>query len=106
MLSLKSRERIVSDISKAVGPGYSKEQIAKELEAGGQMAISYWNSFLENFDPAIILEESKWEVGYIKPGRAELLITYRKSKRPVRLQMFEEKGDWKVGLVETFWTRK
>jgi len=106
MLSSKSRVRIINDISKAVGPGYPEKQIEKDLAAGGQIALSYWKGFLENFDPGIVLEQSKWEVGYIESEKAELLITYRKSKQPARLRMFKEGGAWKVGLVETFWTRK
>jgi len=106
MLSSKSHWTIVADISKAVGPGYSMKQIEEDLSKGGPIAVSYWKGFLESFDPDTILEKSKWEVGYIGSDRAELLITYRKSKRPARLQMFKEGGTWKVGLVETFWTRK
>ncbi len=45
-------------------------------------------------------------MGHIRPDSAELLITHKRSQKPARLQMFKENGTWKVGLVETFWTRK
>lgn len=105
-LSARSRETITADIYKGSGGQYSKEQIRGDLRAGGMIARSYWTGVLESFDPLLILEESRWEEGFVRPGRAELLITHRKSKHPVRLQLFNESGSWKVGMVESFWTRR
>ena len=106
MLSAKSRGVIVDDIRKGTNGQYTMEQINTDLKANGMIAGSYWKGILQSFDPATILEESKWEVGFVREERAELLITHRKSKHPVCLQMIKEGGTWKVGLVETFWTRK
>jgi hypothetical protein len=105
-LSIESRETVTADIYKASGRQYSKEQINGDLRAGGMIARSYWTGVLESFDPLIILEESRWEEGFVRPGKAELLITHRKSKYPVHLKLFKESGSWKVGMVESFWTRK
>lgn len=105
-LSVRSRETITADIYKGSGGYYSQEQIRGDLKAGGMIARSYWTGVLESFDPILILEESRWEEGFVYPERAELLITYRKSKYPVHLKLFKESGTWKVGMVESFWTRK
>jgi len=105
-LSARSREAITADIYKASGRQYSKEQISGDLRAGGMIARSYWTGVLESFDPLLILEESRWEEGFVRPDTAELLITHRKSKHPVNLKLFKESGSWKVGMVESFWTRK
>jgi hypothetical protein len=105
-LSVRSREVITADIYKGSGGQYSEEQIRGDLKAGGMIARSYWTGVLESFDPLLILEESRWEEGFVRPEKAELLITYRKSKYPVHLKLFKEAGAWKVGMVESFWTRK
>ncbi len=109
LLSLGSREVITDDIYKgSVSPGsaYTKEQITSDLQAGGMIATSFWKGVLQYFDPNKVLEESKWETGFIRPDRAELLITHRRSTNPAHLKLFKESGSWKVGMVESFWTRK
>jgi hypothetical protein len=37
--------------------------------------------------------------------RAEILLTHHGATHPATLKMFREDGAWKVGLVETFWSR-
>ena len=106
MLSDRSKETITDDIYKGTNSEYSKQQIASDLKAGGMIAGSYWKGVLQSFDPTSVLEESKWEVGSVRPDKADLLITHRKSKNPAQLQMFKESGGWKVGLVESFWVMK
>ena len=76
------------------------------MRAGGMIAASYWNGVLTAFNPDIILNESTWGIGFVKPDRAEIVIRYKKSDQPVRLQMSKKDGLWKVGLTETFWARK
>lgn len=108
-LSRRSREVICNDIYKgSLDPstGYTKEQIKSDLQAGGMIAGSYWKGVLELFDPNSVLDESKWEMGFVHSDAAELFITHRKSSRPARLKLFNETGVWRVGLVESFWTRK
>ena len=108
-LSHRSREVISDDIYKGSiesGAGYTKEQIKSDLQAGGMIAGSYWKGVFQSFDPDTVLEESKWEVGFVRSDTAELFITHRKSSRPACLKLFNEAGVWKVGLVESFWTRR
>ncbi|MBP7529849.1 MAG: hypothetical protein KA801_18155 [Syntrophorhabdaceae bacterium] len=109
-LSHRSKEVISNDIYQGSiggsGTGYTKEQIKSDLQAGGMIASSYWQGVFQSFDPATVLEESKWEMGFVRSDAAELFITHKKSNRPARLKLFNEAGVWKVGLVESFWTRR
>ena len=41
----------------------------------------------------------------MEKDRAEILLTHHGATHPATLKMFREDGDWKVGLVETFWSR-
>jgi len=108
VLSAQSRETIVSDtdaaIRKAGGPAVSAERIRQDFAAGGPLARQYWEGFLRRFDPDDALEKSRWEMGVVEPDRAEVRITRRGSDRPAVLRMFREGGEWKAGLVETFWS--
>lgn len=109
LLSAKSKDTIINDIYRETGSSgmvYTKEQIASDMNAGGMIAAGYWKGILESFDPRIVLENSQWDIGYIREREAEIKITQKKSTNPARLQMFKENGGWKVGLVETFWSRK
>ncbi len=109
LLSEKSKETIVKEVHRAVikgGSEYSEEQIKHDFNVGGVIAKAYWDGFLSRFDPEIALEQSKWEIGKVEKNYATISITYRKSDRPAVLKMFKEGEQWKVGLVETFWTRK
>lgn len=106
LLSSRSKDVIVDDLYKGSNAQYSPEQIRSDMQAGGMIAAGYWKGVLQTFDPKIILENSKWEAGQIGAKEAELLITGKKASQPARLKMYYEGGGWKVGLVESFWTRK
>jgi hypothetical protein len=104
-LSVKSKNIIVDDVHKALGKrgsSYTKEAIEKDFAEGGLLAGSYWNSYLENFNPDIVLQESTWQMGKIEKDKAEIHIRYKKSEGPAILKMFKEEGKWMVGLEETF----
>ncbi len=111
-LTEKSKQRIVDDTYKSylklskkhniTVP--SKKDIFNDFETIGNTAKEYWEAFLENFDPKTVLEQSTWKMGKVTGNYAEIIIHYRKSERPAILQMYNEKGIWKTGLVETFWT--
>ena len=108
-LSQKSRDTIVQDTYKALQPNagdYSKESIGKDFTGGGSLSSAYWNAFLNKFDPIMILEQSRWEMESIKSDKAEIKIIYKKAQSPAILKMFKEDDIWKVGLTESFWTRK
>jgi hypothetical protein len=104
-LTLKSKGIIVGDVYKAEvksGIEHSKEDIGRDFNTGGLLSRSYWNNYLEVFNPDTVLEQSKWEMGQVKKDRAEVIVRYKRSERPAILQMFKEDGVWKVGLEETF----
>ncbi len=109
LLSEKSHKTIINDVYKAtrkLQKDIKREDIANDFLTKGIMFRNYWYAFAGNFDSKMILEESRWEIGYISKERAEIIITYKKTEHPAKLKMFKENNAWKVGLVETFWTRK
>jgi len=105
-LSRKSKNTIVEEVHKSLKGKIPKEKIYEDFEKVGPLAQAYWNGFLSTFNPDLVLEHCKWEFGKINRDKAEIILTYEKSKNPAILQMFKEEGRWRVGLVETFWTRK
>lgn len=109
LLSEKSQMTIINDVyksSRKVRQNFKKEEVINDFKNRGIMFNSYWSAFAGNFDSGIVLRDSLWEIGYIKQDNAEIVITHKKSEHPARLRMFRENNTWKVGLVETFWTRK
>jgi hypothetical protein len=109
-LTIKSRKTIAGEVYKFVKTaerdGYTIDAVNDDFTSGGPTAKSYWDAFLGNFSPDVVLEQSRWEMGQIHGGKAEIDILFRKSERPAKLKMFREGGQWRVGLVETFWGRK
>jgi hypothetical protein len=104
-LSVQSKNIIIGDVGKAeekMGRKYTKEDIGKDFATGSQLSKLYWNSYLENFNPNYVIEESTWQMGKIEKNRAEIAIRYKKSEGPAILKMFKEEGKWMVGLEETF----
>jgi hypothetical protein len=110
LLTEKSRNVIVDDVYKAERPRASttltRQGIADDFDTGGPLSQSYWDGFLDNFNPDTVLTQSKWDVGKFEKDRGEIVVKYRKSEAPAVLQMRKEQGLWKTGLVETFWARK
>jgi len=127
-LSAKSQETIVAETSSALAaaarqippgkptaveapdastknPPPGPEAVRSDFTAGGPIARDYWDAFLRRFDPDAALEHSRWEIGSVGKNRAEILLTHHGADHPATLKMFLEDGDWKVGLVETFWSR-
>jgi len=127
-LSAKSREKIVAETSSALtaaarqtpkgtqtaaeaphasskNPPPGPEEVRSDFIAGGPIARDYWDAFLRRFDPDAALEHSRWEIGSVGKDRAEILLTHHGADHPATLKMFREDGDWKAGLVETFWSR-
>lgn len=109
MLSEKSRSTIVRDVYKAVKDTKNpptEEQVRADFTETGPLAVSYWGGVLKTFDPDMLLTESRWQMGKVSKNKAEVLAEHKTAKKPAVIQVFKEKGEWKVGLVETFWTRK
>ena len=101
-LSVKSKAAIAGDVTKRAADTYSKEQIETDFSIGGLIAKSYWDEYLFYFDPDMVLEQSRWEMGPIGKQQAEIILQYKKAEQPARLKMFKEENQWKVGLIETF----
>jgi hypothetical protein len=116
-LSAKSRETIVTETltalaaagpplhAPATAPSPDLKSVRDDFVAGGPIARDYWDAFLRRFDPDGALEHSRWEIGSVGKDRAEILLTHHGADHPAKLKMFREDGGWKVGLVETFWSR-
>lgn len=108
-LTQKSQEIIVKDVytaSKNMGVTYPFDQIKADFAVNGFISRSYWNGFLKNFNPSIVLDECVWEKVLHKKDYAEIVIRYKKSENPFNLKMYKENNTWKVGLTETFWREK
>ncbi|NOZ70049.1 MAG: hypothetical protein GXP46_12595 [Deferribacteres bacterium] len=108
LLTEKSHEAIIDDVYQAslkIQKDIRKDVIIGDFRNRGIIFSNYWRAFARNLDTAMILERSRWEIGYIKPAKAEILISHRGAP-PARLMMFMENHKWKVGLVETFRTKK
>jgi hypothetical protein len=114
-LSNTSRNAIIEDTyrnmvrySKEKGKGmiYSRKQIRENFGSGGTIAQVYWNSYIEAFNPDMVLEQSKWEMGKVGKDKAEINIIYKKATRPAIIQMYKEDDIWRVGLTETFKSAK
>jgi hypothetical protein len=108
-LTAKTKAIIIDDVydeAVKLSGEYSKEKISSDLVTGGPIAKAYWDSYLSIFNPDIVLEHSTWKINALKKEYAEINIHYKKSENPAILQMFKEDGIWKVGLEETFRTRK
>jgi hypothetical protein len=54
----------------------------------------------------MVLEHSTWKINLIKNEYAEVNILYKKSGKPAILKIYKEDNMWKIGLEETFGTRK
>ena len=109
-LTERSRKTISEEVYKNVqspaSGGYTREVVYRDFEQGGPLSKEYWKAFLTNFDPDMVLEQSRWEMGPVRGDKAEISILFKKSERPAILKMVNEGGHWRVGLVETFWGRK
>ncbi len=111
LLTVKSKDEIVKESYKAIarfnaaaksGNSVSKAEIEADLGSGGIMSKAYWDGYLENFNPDLVLEQSTWTMGKIEGNEAEVVIHYKKAEKPALVQMKKEGGKWKVGLMETF----
>lgn len=114
-LSDESRATVVKSTYRAIDKAardaesdvrYSREAVESDFRSGGPIATSYWDGYLQNFNPDWLLEQSKWQIGKVGKDTAEIIIQYHKGQGPVYLRMTAENGKWKVGLVETFQSSK
>jgi hypothetical protein len=108
-LTIKSRDTIVSEVFNEINKKEArigKEVVKEDFYKNGELARLYWNAFLKNFDPDIILERSVWNIGKIKGDTAKIILKYEESEYNSELKLYKEDGRWHVGLVESFWIMK
>lgn len=106
LLSERSRKTIIEDVYKTyqkMGGEIHRAAIEQDFEKGGIIFNNYWKAFVQSVDVLMVLDDSRWQAGVIGRDRADIIITYKNSKNPLKLQMVKENDLWKVGLVETFW---
>lgn len=108
-LTTKSRRTIAEDKKKEQdrrGNHYTIDFVMKDFDTNGVLSRDYWDEFLRYFNPDMALGDSTWRIGYVKKDTAEVVLQHKKSEKPANLKMFKENSQWKVGLTETFWSRK
>ncbi|HPD57649.1 MAG TPA: hypothetical protein PKW17_10455 [Smithellaceae bacterium] len=108
-LSTKTKNIIVSDVykaSKKMNIAANKDELEKDFGLGGPNAKAYWDSYLQYFDPVLVLEKCKWGMGKIKKDTAEIYVLSKDAERPALLKMYKENNLWKLGLEESFGARK
>jgi len=106
LLSERSRETIIDDVYKTyqkMGGAIQRAAIEQDFDKKGIIFNNYWNAFVQSVDILMVLDDSRWQAGVIGRNKADIIITYKNSKNPLKLQMVKESDLWKVGLVETFW---
>ncbi|MGZ3636121.1 MAG: hypothetical protein ACXWMO_13290 [Syntrophales bacterium] len=109
LLTQKSHEIIIDDVRKAIakaGTDTAIDSLQTDFASGGRYAREYWDAYLNVFDPGMVLEQSKWEMGKIGKNESEIILRYRKSDQPAILKIYKENDSWKVGLEETFRSRR
>ena len=108
-LSKESQKKIVNEVFSAVkkaDANIDAPAVKTDFESCSTLCQSYWNSFLERFNPDYALNDSEWSLGEQKKDYAEIILRYKNSSDPSIMKMYREKGVWRFGLTETFWTRK
>jgi hypothetical protein len=106
LLSEKSQKTIINDIyrsSKNNGMEMKKGDIIRDIDNNGLIFNNYWKGFMLNFDPDVVLNDRVWEFENIESDHAVILL---KKRAITKLHMYKEDEHWRVGLIETFWTRK
>lgn len=109
LITKKSHEIIIEDVRKAIAKTdthASIDSLQTDFASGGRYAREYWEAYLKVFDPDIVLEQSKWEMGKTGKNEREIILRYRKSDQPAILKIYKENDSWKVGLEETFRPRR
>ncbi|MBI4683488.1 MAG: hypothetical protein HY757_10380 [Nitrospirae bacterium] len=106
LMTEKSHQTIINDIyeiSADRGADISKDDISKNITSNGIIFNNYWQAFMTNFDPDVILKDRVWEFEKIESDYAVILL---KKRNVTKLKIYKENNQWKVGLVESFWTRR
>jgi hypothetical protein len=108
-LTPKSRDTIINEAYKEINKTetkIAKELVKEDFDTNGELSRLYWNAFLTNFNPDIILEQSVWKIGEIEDDTASIILKYKDSEYNSELKLYKDNGKWQVGLVESFWAMK
>jgi len=108
-ITAKSRNTIINEVYHEINKTETKigkDLVTDDFNKNGELSRIYWNSFLNNFDPDIVLERSVWNIGKIKGDTATIILKYKDSEYNSELKLYKEDGRWHVGLVESFWIMK
>lgn len=108
-ITAESRKKIVDTIykeQKKTGESSTRDQIRDNFESCGSICTAFWRAYSASFDREVTLQLSRWELGFLKKNKAEILITHPRADRPAKLKLFREDGKWKVGMMESFWGRR
>jgi hypothetical protein len=108
-LTVKSRDTIINEVYKEINKTETKigkGLVTDDFNKNGELSRTYWNSFLKNFDPDTVLEQSIWSIGKIKGDNATVILKYKESEYNSELKLYKEDRKWHVGLVESFWIMK
>ncbi len=89
-------------MEKAGKSGCTVDFMMADFDAGGPLARTYWNAYLENLDVDVVLQQSVWDIDFIKGEKAVISLLYKNADYPAKLKMYKERNQWKVGLMETF----
>lgn len=109
LLTDRTKETIIDEVYRDINKTKTKigrEVIKEEFDIKGELFHIYWDTFMKNFDPDAILEQSVWNMPEIKTDKAVIITRHKKSEYPSELKAYRENGKWRFGLVESFWTRK
>jgi hypothetical protein len=108
-ITVKSRDTIINEVYKEINKTETKigkGLVTDDFNKNGELSRIYWNSFLKNFDPDTVLEQSIWSIGKIKGDNATVILKYKESEYNSELKLYKEDRKWHVGLVESFWIMK
>ena len=109
LLTAKSKDTIIDEVYRGINKTNTKigkEVVKEEFDKKGELFKIFWDTFIKKFDADTVLEQSVWNVGKIKSDRAVLILRYKRSEYDSELQIYNEGGKWRFGLVESYWTRK
>jgi hypothetical protein len=108
-LTIKSRDTIINEVYNEINKTEAKigkDLVADDFNKNGELSRLYWNAFLKNFDPDIILEQSIWSIRKIGDDTAIIVLKYKESKYNSELKLYKQDGRWHFGLIESFWIMK
>jgi len=109
LLTIKSKNTIVDEVYRGINKTNTKigrDVVGEEFEKRGELFKIYWDAFSKKFDADTVLSQSVWNIGEIKQDISVLILRYKRSEYDSDLKIYKEDGQWRFGLVESYWSRK